>query len=101
MIPGFLPDAYPTTFYGTGLIRRERLERILERSQLDDMVVRAIRKHQVSYILLENDLPLAAALGAEGTRVHLIHRNDAFSLWRVPEDISPSASTPARLVPIQ
>ena len=101
MIAGFLPDAYPTSIYGAGLIPRRPLERILKQSRLNNRVITLIENYQVSYILLENDLPLAAALAAEETRVHLIHRNDAFSLWKVPKDISPSDPTPAGSLPTQ
>jgi hypothetical protein len=85
MIAAFLPDAYPATYRGTGLIDGDSLKDLLKGARLDKPTVREIRRKQVRYVLLEKELPLAEVLNRRASVFSPIYQNDIYRIWKVEQ----------------
>jgi hypothetical protein len=81
MIPAFLPHGYPVNFREFGPVTSEKLAEIVATVHMRPELLAEIQRNHVNYILIENEKPLARALGESDAGFVLEYSNASYGVW--------------------
>ncbi len=82
-VAAFVPEAYPAAYRGLGTLTYSEAHEILEAETVTQRLRQRLRTAKINYLILDHEMPLAAALATESAAFKLVARNHEYTLWKV------------------